>query len=330
LLGTDEAVVPKQPPHRQPGSMPPEISRSAPRRRAELRLAAANAKNFRLRAEIVRRGIRRALIPSDKARLARLVVTLISVAFFHAFPFLVMTSYMSWEGFFSYDMFKDGTSAITAFYWWTEAVVIVAAVYLCGSAGFFVHLRLRERLAWSRMDGVERVTAVGLIVTNLSLVAVLAMLDLTNPTLRGFTKLDMLWTGVVAFWVTVHIAVLVSGKAQVAFGSLVFAGIPLLISLSIFAPGALAFPYNLTLQFFGTGGGLPMSYRTVHMPKPAEGRLVLAAPENIYFYPTGQAGLSIVRRSDLLEFKVQNLSGFGHYPVRRSQGAQEPMRQGAH
>jgi len=66
------------------------------------------------------RAIERSFTKRQKGGFARFGAILLSLLFFHFFPFVVVSSYMSWEGFFSYDMFRDGVSGVTAFYWWTE------------------------------------------------------------------------------------------------------------------------------------------------------------------------------------------------------------------
>jgi hypothetical protein len=249
-------------------------------------------------------------------KLARIVALLLSLAFFHAFPFLVVTSYMSWEGFFSYDMFKEGASGIKAFYWWTEIVMIVGAIYFCGFFGYLLHLWLARRLKWSRIAGGERFALIVLALVNLLFFFLIWSRDLSNQTLQGFSKADLLLTGLIALWIAIHLGVLASDRGRAALYSLLV-GILLLVGVSVVWPAALAFPYTLTLQFFGTGGGLPVTYRTEAMPKSATGRLVLASPDHLYVSQTTRRGMSIVNRSDLVEFEVQNLSGFGHYPVMR-------------
>lgn len=257
-----------------------------------------------------------AIVEKGGNKLARIVAVLLSLVFFHFFPFLVVTSYMSWEGFFSYDMFKDGASGITAFYWWTEVVMLVAAIYFCGFFGYLLHLRLRQRAKWSLMKNDERWILPMLAIVNIVFIYLIASRDLSSQTIQGFEKWHLLLTGGVAFWMAIHLAVLVSGSGRNALYSLL-AGILLLVGFSVIAPPMLAFPYSLTLQFFGNGGGLPVTYRTEAMPQSATGRLVLASPDHLYVSQTPRRGMSIVNRSDLVEFEVQNLSGFGHYPVMR-------------
>jgi hypothetical protein len=237
----------------------------------------------------------------NRNTLYRISATALSLLFFHFFPALAATAYMSWHGFYSYDFFAHGSSGISTFYWWSEILVIVAAIYLAGFF-FFLGKFFIDRKKFNTSD---------LIVGGISLIvnAVFGLTIFLSSWKRvdEFNKWVLVGTYVIAIWAMIHISILFFAKGKPALISILF-GIFILMSISVASPGSLAFPYSLTLQYFGNGGEILAQIKTAH--GAANGRLILATPENYYIQKGNE--LILVKRSDVLFAEIKNMSGFGH------------------
>jgi hypothetical protein len=267
----------------------------------------ARSANWLLRA--YGRAIVRSLTKRQRGGAARLRALLLSLIFFHFFPFLVTTSYMSWEGFFSYDMFTEGVSGVTAFYWWAEIFLIIGSAYIAGSLYFIVEskvkngswLPIRSFLFW-----------IALVVNVLFLWLILT----PDKIFEGqFTREHMVCFCLIAAWVMIHVAILFHASAKAALVSLAI-GAAGLTTLAMIHPGTLAFPYSLSLQYFGNGGGVPATVKLAKRDVIVQGKLMLASPNHIYLYPDGQKSLVVIARRDVEQLSVKNLAGFGHGKVK--------------
>lgn len=241
----------------------------------------------------------------QKSRIARLFAVALSLLFFHFFPYLVFTSYMSWEGFFSYDMFKDGVSGIIAYYWWAEVILIVGSFYIAGSIYFVVENKnkpggrslFRQPLFWAFLF--------------VALAILIAILLSHWERHDGFNKGHIIALCIVAVWIVFHISLLLHSDGKPILLSLIF-GATSLSFLAVINPGVLAFPYHLALQFFGNGGGIAASVHLAKGNKVVEGSLVLASPENVYMNMGENNQIVIISRRDIAELYISHLSGFGH------------------
>lgn len=250
------------------------------------------------------RAIFRSLTQRQRRGATRLAAIALSLLFFHFFPILVVASYMSWEGFFSYDMFREGLSGVAAFYWWAEAFLIVGSWYIAGSLYFVVESRLKHA-SWRPRSWFFW----GLMPFNVILVSIFLWPDWNGR--DGFTREHIFALVLVAAWIVIHIAIVFHAPGKPALTSLAI-GVVGLTSLAMLHPGALALPYSWSLQFFGNGGGLQSSLRLAKDGAIIQGRLVLASPEHIYIYPDNKRTLLVIRRGEIEQLSIANLSGFGH------------------
>ncbi|PRG89918.1 hypothetical protein [Burkholderia multivorans] len=118
----------------------------------------------------------------------------------------------------------------------------------------------------------------------------------------------------IAIWVNIHLGIVFYMNARKALRSL-SVGVPLLIMIAVMYPAPLARCMDLSLQYFGVGGGLPVSMQMKGetQAETLAGKLIFLSPENVYFLPPGVNGhLVIVRRDDISKLDIQNFSGFGH------------------
>ena len=247
----------------------------------------------------------RSLTARQKGGTIRIVAIVLSLLFFHYFPMLVLASYMSWEGFFSYDMFEDGLSGATAFYWWAEAMLIVGSAYVAGSLYFIIESKIESQKWFPYKSGIFW----SVLVVNILMLFLMFGSNWKNQ--DGFTKEHLFYTWIICVWIAVHVAIVLNGRGKAALRSLLL-GVVLLASISVFQPGALAFPYSLSLQYFGNGGGLLATVKLSEIKDLIHGRLVINSPEHVYLYQDGKNSISIIARKDIELITINNLSGFGH------------------
>lgn len=252
------------------------------------------------------RAAHRSITPRQRIGSSRIIAILLSLTFFHFFPILVLTSYMSWSGFFSYDMFSDGISGATAFYWWMEAILIVATFYLTGSLYFITESKLKK----GKFLPLKSIYFWISLVVNF-LMCFLIFFSNWEKRYDGFEKEQLCYTLLICAWISFHIAIVVNGSGKLAMRSLL-GGILLLTTISFIQPGALAFPYSLSLQYFGNGGGILVSVKLPKADQSIHGRLVLQSPEHVYFYEDGHTSISVIANKDIELISIENLSGFGH------------------
>lgn len=263
----------------------------------------AQSANWLVRAYL-RAGIR-SLTARQRGGATRLLAVLLSLVFFHYFPILVLASYMSWEGFFSYDMFKSGLSGVAAFYWWTEAILIVGSAYVSGSLYFLVESKIKT----GKWLPVRSVIFWLLLLVNLMM---LWIMFFANWEMRdGFKKEHLMYTWLICSWIVFHVAIVINGQGKAALRSLLL-GVGMLTTISFLQPGALAFPYSLSLQYFGNGGGIAVTIKITKSAENIQGRLVLNSPDHIYLYKDGVSMISVISHKDIEIIKIANLSGFGH------------------
>lgn len=230
----------------------------------------------------------------------RVSATLLSLVFFHYFPALVATSYMSWNGFFSYDLFATGTSGVSAFYWWSEIILLTAALYLTGSLYF-----IATRLIKKSLNAAEWCSLGILILINIISAGGIFYPDW--PLYSTFPRSAVVGIYIIAGWAMIHVGVLVNGKGIHALISIGFGAI-LLCTVAILSPGSLALPYSLSLQYFGNGGEVNISLTASNTE--IKGKLLLASPENFYIQKGNK--LVIVGRDAVTGTTIENLGGFGH------------------
>ena len=111
-----------------------------------------------------------------------------------------------------------------------------------------------------------------------------------------------------------HLGVVIFMNAKKVLGSLFF-GATILVYITVVYPQSLVRCMDLSLQYFGVGGDLPVSLNTRGDIKTEhlEGKLIFLSPENVHLVPTQSDGhLVIVRRDEIQKLDIQNLSGFGH------------------
>lgn len=249
----------------------------------------------------------------SESKIYRLAAIALSFVFFATFPALVLCSYMSWQGFFSFDMFRDGASGTHAFYWWTEIAVVWASMWIAGSLAMFTRvLTGTERL--SRRDA-----ALGVILNAAvtgSGIWFIRTYKVGNP-----ENIELLLFWLTSAWISVHVAMLTNGSGRQILRSLLV-GIFGLTTISVAFPGTYAIPYSLVLQLFGNGGGLPVSAKLLRSSTEIQGSLLLASPDHIYVYSDQQRNLIIVRRSEIESLRIKNRLGFGH--TRNPFGAPSP------
>lgn len=267
-------------------------------------IAQANSANWLLRA--YGRAISRTLTQRQRGGIARLGVISLTLVFFHFFPSIAIASYMSWEGFFSYDMFKEGASGITAFYWWAELFIIITAIYFVGFLYFIVEAKSKKNV-WLP----NPIWPFSIMVLINVIVFISLLLKSPEKFGEGFTRCHLFGIYLIASWAAIHVGIVLNSSAKAALCSLGL-GVLILIPTAMLNPGTLALPYSLSLQFFGNGGGLPVSIKLAKPDATIEGKLVLASPEYIYLYPRGKKSLLVISRREVDYFSVNNLSGFGH------------------
>lgn len=251
------------------------------------------------------RAIVRSLTKRQRGGAVRLEALLLSLIFFHFFPFLVITSFMSWEGFFSYDMFTEGISGVTAFYWWAQVFLIVGSAHIAGSVYFIVESKFKNG-SWLPVRSFLFWISLGVNVLFLWLI-------LTPDKIVGgqFTRDHMVWCCLIAAWVMIHVAILFHASAKAALVSLAIGSV-VLTTLAMIQPGALALPYSLSLQYFGNGGGVPTTVKLAKHDVTVQGKLMLASPNHIYLYHDGQQSMVVIARRDVEQLFIKNLAGFGH------------------
>ena len=269
-------------------------------------LAARNkikSANWLLRAS--GREVSRSLTSRQRNGFSRLVATVLSLIFFHLFPYLMIAAYMSWEGFFSYDMFAEGVSGLTAFYWWAEIFVVIASVYMLGALHFPVAYVLGKLRKAPHRSGEFW------FVGSFNVLIILGLVFSGFGPPKGFSLNHIAWLYGVAAWIVIHLTILAYGTGRSALASLVFGSVGL-CTLAAVHPGTLALPYTMSLQYFGNGGGLKARAVLNKDGSVLEGSLVLATPQHLYLYPTGTTSLTAIPRRDVSLLTVANLTGFGH------------------
>lgn len=236
-----------------------------------------------------------------KNTIYKIAATTLSLLFFHFFPALAATAYMSWHGFYSYDLLSSGGGGVTTFYWWAEAILLVASYYLTGSI-YFLTRRILNKESFGKQEWVLLSLSFAI---NILFLALIFFPDWKR--VDGFNKYTLIGTYVIVAWAMVHIGVLFHSKGKQALISIAI-GIFILTSISVLSPGALAFPYSLALQYFGVGGGIWAKIKLAD--REVTGRLIISSPEN-YYLQIGSA-LTTIKREDVESIETKNMSGFGH------------------
>lgn len=255
--------------------------------------------------------------------ITRLLAIVLSLTFFYYFPFLVFVSYMGYKGFFSYDLLVSGRIGIDIFYAVGEFVVIILSL-----AVFGVIVQMVRFIVY-RYPNLKPPYASNLKITNGDKLAVVfwgiinaLMITLIVLGVHGkygkpeFSDLifSVIYLAMIAIWVNVHLGVVIYMNAKKVLGSLSL-GALLLVYIAVVYPSPLVRCMDLSLQYFGVGGGLPASMQMKEDGKVENlaGKLIFLSPDNVYVLLPGSDGhIIIVRRDDILKLDIQNFSGFGH------------------
>jgi hypothetical protein len=251
------------------------------------------------------RAAKRSLTIKQKDSLARISATLLSLLFFNYFPYIVLASYMSWSGFFSYDMFTEGVSGAKAFYWWTEGILIIGALYMAGSLYFIIESKVKNGSYWPKSSAEFWL----LLMVNILMLGTIFCSPWTQ--VDGFKKIYFLGTLLICIWIIFHIAIVVNCSGKAAFKSLFYGAVGL-ITISFLVPGALAMPYSRALQYFGNGGKIHATVWLKNNHATIHGKLVIQSPKHIYIYPDGSNSITVIAQNDIEKISTDNLSGFGH------------------
>ncbi|MBU9413493.1 hypothetical protein [Burkholderia multivorans] len=246
-----------------------------------------------------------------------------SLTFFYYFPFLVFVSYMGFKGFFSYDLLASGRVGIDIFYAVGEFVVIILSVAVLGviiqTVRFIVYRYPNLQPPYAgrlKITGGDKFSVAFWGIINALLIALIVLAVYGRYGKPEFSDLvfSVIYLAMIAIWVNVHLGVVIYMNAKKVLGSL-SVGVLLLVYIAVVYPSPLVRCMDLSLQYFGVGGGLPASMQMKGDGKVENlaGKLIFLSPENVYFLPPGVDGhILIVRRDDILKLDIQNFSGFGH------------------
>lgn len=255
--------------------------------------------------------------------ITRLLAIVLSLTFFYYFPFLVFVSYMGYKGFFSYDLLSSGRVGIDVFYAVGEFVVVILSLAVFGviiQAVRFIVYRypsLKPPYASNLTVTVgDKFAAVFWGVINALMIALIVLGLHGKYGKPEFSDLafSVFYLAMIAIWVNAHLGVVIYMNARKVLGSLSL-GVVLLVYIAVVFPSPLVRCMDLSLQYFGVGGGLPATMQLKEDSKieSLAGKLIFLSPENVYFLSPGVDGhILIVRRDDVLKLDIQNFSGFGH------------------
>jgi hypothetical protein len=255
--------------------------------------------------------------------ITRLLAIVLSLTFFYYFPFLVFVSYMGFKGFFSYDLLASGRVGIDIFYAVGEFVVIILSVAVLGviiqAVRFIVYRYPNLQPPYAgrlKITGGDKFSVAFWGIINALLIALIVLAVYGRYGKPEFSDLvfSVIYLAMIAIWVNVHLGVVIYMNAKKVLGSL-SVGVLLLVYIAVVYPSPLVRCMDLSLQYFGVGGGLPASMQMKGDGKVENlaGKLIFLSPENVYFLPPGVDGhILIVRRDDILKLDIQNFSGFGH------------------
>lgn len=253
---------------------------------------------------------------TQKAKLKRLGMIILSLTFFHYLPYLVVCSYMAWEGFFSYDIFANG-SGINAFYGWGEIVVLTTTFIFFGFIPLWIYYSENKVRIWSSLKTQYDTCVIAVCVLGMNAMALYSIAvqidKMPSDQLR-----DLIALVVVSAIAANHLGRTFFSSAHAAFRSLLM----LIGTIAICAtllPGAFGIPYTLALELFGAGGRIPVSIVMKDKAVVVSGELVLAAPENLYVShrcSTGTIGcteqIQQIGRDRIDSFTVSHRKIFGH------------------
>ncbi|GAB7534269.1 hypothetical protein [Burkholderia sp. 3C] len=255
--------------------------------------------------------------------LTRLLAIFLSVLFFYYFPFLVFVSYMGYKGFFSYDLLAVGRVGIDVFYAVGEFLVVLLSVALFGVVTQVVrsvaHRHPSLRPPYAREIKVSRgdrfgTWALGGLNALMIILVVMGVYRRSGDWEFPDLVFSFIHLSILGIWVNAHIGVVIYMRAKAVLGSLLM-GAMWLVYIVVAYPLPLVRFMDLSLQYFGVGGGLQVSLhvREGGEIKNLEGKLLFLSPENVYLLPPGVDGhILIVQRRDAIMLDIKNLSGFGH------------------
>jgi hypothetical protein len=241
------------------------------------------------------------MFTQNKDRVYRIFATLLSILFFYFFPTIAATSYMTWHGFYSYDLFNTGATGISAFYWWAEIITLVSAIYFTG-VFYFIGKYSHSKEKINQQDKI-----LFFLILAINIFLGIFLFILTKNRSDEFSIINLIGTYIISIWSMIHVSIIIHSRGKHAFYS-ILTGIFILSTTAIISPGSLAMPYSLSLQYFGNGGRVPISLKV--SDHPVEGELILASPENYYIQIKNK--LTIIKRDDSSEVYINNLFGFGH------------------
>ncbi|KVP36552.1 hypothetical protein [Burkholderia ubonensis] len=251
-----------------------------------------------------------------------------SLTFFYYFPMFVFITYMGHKGFFSYDMFSAGRIGLDSFYMASEMLTIVLSLYLAG----FLTLLMRRHTARNPelappyksapiYAPKHRWQMFGTFVVNVALIALLAY-QIIAPAYQGSHESGVdreqlanaisLLVGIIAIscWVAMHIGVVIYQRAKQVFASLGI-GVALLIGVCLVMPQTIAKMLDGSLQYFGVGGGLPLSIliEDGQQTRRICSKLILLTPTQV-FAASDPHEVMIFDRSRLTGISIDNHSAF--------------------
>lgn len=260
----------------------------------------------------------------------RLFAILCSLLFFYFFPKLVFITYMGYKGFFSYDFFATGQLGIESFYTMSELLLILASFYVSGVAYKLAKRRASRHPEWLppyadpvTFTSTDRGALVATLLLNVVVLAIAVFVAAeTSKTGANWASFDLdrflsriLNLSVIfliSSWIMRHLGEVRFMRASRVMTSLVV-GALVLVFVCIEMPGTVARLLDPSLQYFGVGGGLPVSIVFFDGVKRCEvdDRLTLLTPTQVF---VGDAPLRVrvLDRSKIVELDIQNTSSLHH------------------
>lgn len=251
-----------------------------------------------------------------------------SLTFFYYFPMLVFITYMGYKGFFAYDMFTSGRVGLDSFYMASELLTIILSLYVAG----FITLLIRRHTAKNPdlappykaappYESKNRWHLFGALFINLAIFSLLAFQIIgrayKGPRWNDFNSTEFadaisLFFGIVAIscWTAMHIGVVIYQRAKRVFVSLGL-GVALLVGVCLVMPQAIAKMLDGSLQYFGVGGGLPLtvSVEDGQQARQISSKLVLLTPTAIFAGGESHQ-VMVFDRSKVIEISIDNKSAF--------------------